>query len=55
MTYKERAALCSNVIAKKLFTIMEEKQSNLVLSADLNSTSDLLQVLFALSELYILR
>ncbi|PIR74309.1 MAG: orotidine-5'-phosphate decarboxylase [Candidatus Magasanikbacteria bacterium CG10_big_fil_rev_8_21_14_0_10_47_10] len=34
-TYAERAALCTNPTAKALFTLMEEQQTNLCLSADI--------------------
>ena len=42
LSYKERAQLCSNPVAKKLFNLMEEKQTNLVLAADVTTTQELL-------------
>lgn len=42
MNYKERAALCQNGTAKKLFSLMEEKKSNLAASADFTRAEELL-------------
>ncbi|XP_053384140.1 uridine 5'-monophosphate synthase-like isoform X2 [Mercenaria mercenaria] len=44
MTYKERANLCKNSVSKQLLEIMEQKQSNLAVSADHTSASDILQL-----------
>jgi len=41
-SFTERAAFCSNPIAKKLFALMEHKKSNLALSADVTSGKELL-------------
>lgn len=42
--YGERAQNSGNALAKKLFRIAEEKQSNLVVSADLTTTTELLEI-----------
>ncbi|GFO35067.1 uridine 5'-monophosphate synthase [Plakobranchus ocellatus] len=44
LKYSERAALCSNGLSRRLFTIMEQKKTNLVLSADVTSSKELLQL-----------
>jgi len=47
MRYSQRAALSVNPLAKKLFVLMDEKQTNLALSADVTHADDLI----ALAEL----
>ncbi|KAK7098757.1 uridine 5'-monophosphate synthase-like [Littorina saxatilis] len=44
LSFGERAQLCSNAVSRRLFEVMEAKQSNLVLSADLTQTLQLLQL-----------
>jgi uridine monophosphate synthetase len=44
LSYQERAALCRNAAAKKLFTLMEEKQTNLSVAADLVHAEELLKL-----------
>jgi len=44
LDYEGRAKLCQNKVAKKLFEIMSLKQTNLCLSADLNSLTEILKV-----------
>jgi hypothetical protein len=44
LDYESRAKLCQNRVAKKLFEIMTLKQTNLCLSADLNSLTEILKV-----------
>ncbi|KAL8618911.1 hypothetical protein ACOMHN_020330 [Nucella lapillus] len=44
VSFGERAALCSNAVARRLLQIMETKKSNLVLSADLTKSDQLLQL-----------
>ena len=43
-TYGERAKTVDNPLAKKLLEVAEEKQSNLVVSADLSTTAELLDI-----------
>ncbi|KAK2187337.1 hypothetical protein NP493_169g04012 [Ridgeia piscesae] len=43
LTYQQRAALCTHPVAKRLFTIMHEKRSNLAFSVDVTSATQLLQ------------
>ncbi|XP_059141414.1 uncharacterized protein LOC131929318 [Physella acuta] len=43
--YGERAKMCNNPVSRKLFEIMEEKKSNLALSADLSDSKQLLQLI----------
>lgn len=43
-TYSERAHLSLNPVAKRLFLLMDEKKSNLCLSADVTSAQKLLQL-----------
>ena len=43
-TYKERAELCTNATAKKLFEIMETKQTNLSIAADVTTKEELLKI-----------
>jgi orotidine 5'-phosphate decarboxylase subfamily 1 len=42
LSFKERSAFTHNPTAKKLFALMEEKKSNLALSADFTSSDELL-------------
>lgn len=42
-TYSERAALCTNSTAQRLLTLMDEKQTNLCVSADITCKDDLLR------------
>lgn len=45
LSYRERAALCLNPVAKKLLSLMEEKQSNLCLAAsEITDKDSLLQL-----------
>ena len=43
-TYHDRAAACLNPVAKKLFGLMEKKQTNLALSADVTTCDALLNL-----------
>lgn len=43
LSYSERAALCRNPTAKKLLTIISEKQTNLAVNCDTASASELLE------------
>ena len=43
MSYAQRAEFCTHPISKRLFQIMEEKKTNLALSADVISPDDLLR------------
>ncbi|KAK6191441.1 hypothetical protein SNE40_003130 [Patella caerulea] len=45
LTYGERSELCTHPVTKELFKIMHEKETNLVVSADLKTTKEVLQVL----------
>jgi len=36
--------MCTNTVARQLLSLMEEKKTNLVLSVDLTSSADILQV-----------
>lgn len=44
LSYGERAKNCPSAMAKRLFTLMEEKQTNLALSADVTSAATLIQL-----------
>ena len=44
LSYAKRAAMFQNEVAKRLFTIMESKQTNLAFSADVTSCSELLRL-----------
>lgn len=48
LSFKERIALSSNPTAKKIFHLIEEKQSNLALAADFTSSQELLDCANAL-------
>ena len=48
LTYAQRAALCKNAVAKKLFTIMEEKKTNVAVAADVSTKAELLAIADAL-------
>ena len=43
-TFAERAEKHSNDLVKKLFAIAERKETNIVLSADLTTTHELLDI-----------
>jgi orotidine 5'-phosphate decarboxylase subfamily 1 len=43
-SYQRRAELCKNPTAKKLFSLMGEKQTNLCIAADLTSSQELLKL-----------
>lgn len=42
LPYKKRSEYCTNSTAKKLFTLMEEKQTNLAVAADVTTKKELL-------------
>ncbi|ELU01511.1 hypothetical protein CAPTEDRAFT_222872 [Capitella teleta] len=44
LTYVERAAQCTHPLSKRLFSIMQEKRTNLALSADVNTAAELIQM-----------
>lgn len=44
LTYQQRAAQCQSQAAKKLLALMDEKQTNLALSADVTNAADLLML-----------
>lgn len=44
LSYEERASASCHPVCKKLFTIMHRKRTNLVVSADVTSSHELLQV-----------
>nr|Q25566.1 RecName: Full=Uridine 5'-monophosphate synthase; Short=UMP synthase; Includes: RecName: Full=Orotate phosphoribosyltransferase; Short=OPRTase; Includes: RecName: Full=Orotidine 5'-phosphate decarboxylase; AltName: Full=OMPdecase [Naegleria gruberi]AAA29385.1 OMP synthase [Naegleria gruberi] len=44
LTFTERAELTNNEFSKKLFKLMEEKQTNLCVAADITSKDDLLKL-----------
>ncbi|XP_059609082.1 uridine 5'-monophosphate synthase [Phlebotomus argentipes] len=44
MSFAERATLAKNPVAKELFRLMQTKQSNLCLAADLTKTADILNL-----------
>ncbi len=44
ISYVDRSRLCSNPVAKQLFTIMDQKKSNLALAADVTTKKELLQL-----------
>lgn len=43
-TYSQRATLSSSLLGKKLFHLMDEKQTNLALSADVTTSSELIDL-----------
>ncbi|MFQ5729254.1 MAG: orotidine 5'-phosphate decarboxylase, partial [Waddliaceae bacterium] len=43
MTFADRAKLCENPTAKKLLTLMHEKETNLAVNADVTAKKDLLR------------
>jgi uridine monophosphate synthetase len=43
-SYKERATHCSSPLAKRLLQLMDDKQTNLALSADVTTTNELLKL-----------
>ena len=44
LTFLQRSELCTNPTAKKLFALMENKQTNLAVAADLTSSQALLEL-----------
>ncbi|TAN33271.1 orotidine-5'-phosphate decarboxylase [Patescibacteria group bacterium] len=44
MKYKQRAEMCANPTAKKLLELMNEKQTNLALAADVTTKKELLEI-----------
>ena len=44
LSYAQRAAKHQNALAKKLFEIADRKKTNVVLSADLDTTRELLEL-----------
>jgi uridine monophosphate synthetase len=44
LSYTERAHLSSNALAKRLLLLMEQKSTNLALSADVSTSAQLLEV-----------
>lgn len=44
LTYQQRGAACKNQVASKLFNIMHQKQTNLCLSADVDTIVELLEM-----------
>lgn len=44
LSFSERAKITLNPVGRRLFTLMEEKESNLVLSCDLTHTSEVLRL-----------
>ncbi len=44
ISYAERAALCTNRIAQRLFSLLTEKETNLALSADVTTCAALLEL-----------
>lgn len=43
-TFGQRSELCEHVVSRKLFSLMEEKQTNLCVSADFTNAPDILKV-----------
>jgi orotidine 5'-phosphate decarboxylase subfamily 1 len=43
-TFQQRAQLCQNAVAKQLFALMQTKQTNLCVAADVTSSKELLQL-----------
>lgn len=48
LSYKKRAEICQNPTARKLFALIEEKQTNLSIAADVTSAEQLLELADAL-------
>jgi len=44
LTYKQRAELCTNPTAQKLFNLMDKKQTNLAIAADVITKQELLKI-----------
>ena len=44
LTYGERAKFCDNPTARKLLSLMEEKQTNLAIAADVTTKAELLKI-----------
>ncbi|XP_029636437.1 uridine 5'-monophosphate synthase isoform X2 [Octopus sinensis] len=44
LNFQQRAELCSHPVAKRLFTIMAKKQTNLILSVDFTSCAKILEI-----------
>ncbi len=44
LTYSERAELCTNPTAIRLFNLMEEKQTNLAIAADVMTKAELIKI-----------
>lgn len=44
LRYSERAKFCKNELAKKLLTLMDEKKTNLALSADVTTCDELIEL-----------
>lgn len=44
MSLRERAQLCTNVVSKKLLRLMEDKESNLSVAADVTQSEQLLEL-----------
>jgi len=44
LPFSKRAALCTHPLTKRLFSIMEKKQSNLCLAADVSTAEELLKL-----------
>ena len=44
LSYQERAKLCSSLVANRLFQLMEQKKTNLALSADVTTAQALLKL-----------
>lgn len=45
LSFQKRAELCTHPVAKKLFTCMAEKKTNLVVSVDLTSASEIYDII----------
>jgi orotidine 5'-phosphate decarboxylase subfamily 1 len=50
LSYKQRAELCKNLVAKRLFSLMAEKQTNLCASVDVTSSKELIRLADLLGE-----
>ena len=49
LAYSKRALTHENPVAKRLFEIAEEKKSNIVVSADVTTTTELLAIADSMS------